>query len=108
MSKSEVSRICGELDTVVAAFRTRPLTGEHRYLWVDATYHTVRVDGRVISQATVVAVGVTELAARRFCTSPRELSSRRGRLYCPGRVGRRERTADDHPDEDHTPPAAAL
>jgi transposase-like protein len=59
LSKSEVSRICGELDTVVAAFRTRPLTGEHRYLWVDATYHKVRVDGRVISQATVVAVGVT-------------------------------------------------
>jgi transposase-like protein len=59
ISKSEVSRICGELDTVVAAFRTRPLTGAHRYLWVDATYHKVRVDGRVISQATVVAVGVT-------------------------------------------------
>ena len=59
MSKSEVSRICGELDPVVAAFRTRPLTGEHRYLWVDATYHKVRVDGRVISQATVVAIGVT-------------------------------------------------
>jgi hypothetical protein len=31
------ARICGELDTVVAAFRTRPLTGEHRYLWVDVT-----------------------------------------------------------------------
>ena len=31
---------------IVAAFRTRPLTGEHRYLWVDATYHKVRVDGR--------------------------------------------------------------
>jgi transposase-like protein len=59
ISKSEVSRICGELDTVVAAFRTRPLTGEHRYLWVDATYLKVRVDGRVINQATVVAVGVT-------------------------------------------------
>lgn len=64
MSKSEVSRICGELDTVVAAFRTRPLTGEHRYLWVDATYHKVRVDGRVISQATVVAVGVTSEGER--------------------------------------------
>jgi putative transposase len=35
------------------------VTGEHRYLWVDATYHKVRVDGQVISQATVVAVGVT-------------------------------------------------
>jgi putative transposase len=59
ISKSEVSRICAELDTAVTAFRTRPLTGEHRYLWVDATYHKVRVDGRVISQATVVAIGVT-------------------------------------------------
>ena len=59
ISKSEVSRICGALDPVLAAFRTRPLTGGHRYLWVDATYHKVRVDGRVISQATVVAVGVT-------------------------------------------------
>jgi transposase-like protein len=59
VSKSEVSRICGALDTVVAAFRTRSLLGEHRYLWVDATYHKVRVDGRVISQATVVAIGVT-------------------------------------------------
>ena len=57
--RPHVSRICGELDTVVAAFRTRPLTGEHRYLWVDATYHKVRVAGRVLSQATVVAVGVT-------------------------------------------------
>jgi transposase-like protein len=59
ISKSEVSRICAELDTTVTAFRTRPLTGEHRYVWLDATYHKVRVDGRVISQATVVAVGVT-------------------------------------------------
>lgn len=37
ISKSEVSRICGALDPVVAAFRTRVLTGEHRYLWLDAT-----------------------------------------------------------------------
>lgn len=59
LSKSEVSRICAELDTAVTAFRTRALAGEHRYLWVDATYHKVRVDGRVVSQATVVAVGIT-------------------------------------------------
>ena len=59
ISKSEVSRICGELDPIVAAFRTRALTGEHRYLWVNATYHKVRVSGRVISQATVVAIGIT-------------------------------------------------
>jgi putative transposase len=59
VSNSEVSRICGELDPVVEAFRTRPLVGEHPYVWLDATYHKVRVDGRVVSQATVVAIGVT-------------------------------------------------
>lgn len=40
-------------------FRARPLTGEHRYLWLDATYHRIPVDGRAISQATVVAIGIT-------------------------------------------------
>lgn len=64
ISKSEVSRICGELDPVLTAFRMRPLTAEYRYLWVDATYHKVRVDGRVISQATVVAIGVTTTGER--------------------------------------------
>lgn len=59
ISKSEVSRICAELDPVVEAFRTRPLVGEHPYVWLDATYHKVRIDGRVVSQATVVAIGVT-------------------------------------------------
>jgi putative transposase len=59
VSKSEVSRICGELDPLVEAFRSRPLVGEHPYVWLDATYHKVRVDGRVVSQATVVAIGVT-------------------------------------------------
>ncbi len=33
-----------ELDPAVAAFRTRPLQGEHRHLWVDAAYHEVRFD----------------------------------------------------------------
>jgi putative transposase len=65
VSKSEVSRIFRELDTAVAAFRTRTLTSEHRYLWVDATYHKVRIDGRVISPATVVAVGITSEGTRR-------------------------------------------
>ena len=59
MSKSEVSRICAELDAEVEAFRTRAIAGEHPYLWIDATYHKVRQDGRVQSMATVVAIGVT-------------------------------------------------
>jgi putative transposase len=64
VSKSEVSRICSELDPLVAAFRSRALTGEHPYVWVDATYHKVRVDGRVTSQATVVAIGVATTGER--------------------------------------------
>ena len=59
ISKSEVSRICAELDTAVEAFRARPLSSEYPYVWVDATYHKVRVDGRVTSQATVVAIGIS-------------------------------------------------
>ena len=56
ISRSKVSRMCQALDTVVEPFRTRPLTAEYPYLWVDATYHKVRVDGRVVIQATAVAV----------------------------------------------------
>jgi putative transposase len=59
ISKSEVSRICADLDPVIETFRTRRLTTEYPYLWLDATYHKVRIDGRVVSQATVVAIGVT-------------------------------------------------
>jgi len=59
ISKSEVSRICKALDAEVEAFRTRPIEGEHPYIWIDATYHKVREAGRVVSMATVVAIGVS-------------------------------------------------
>jgi transposase-like protein len=64
ISKSEVSRVCAALDTEVDAFRTRPILGEHPYVWLDATYHKVRVDGRVVAMATVVAIGVTTAGER--------------------------------------------
>lgn len=59
ISKSEVSRICQNLDEDVAAFTSRPL-GEttYPYVFVDATYCKARVGRRVVSQAIVVAVGV--------------------------------------------------
>jgi len=66
ISKSEVSRICADLDPGVEAFRTRPLTTEYPYGWLDATYHKVRIDGRVVSQATVVAMGVTRDGERQM------------------------------------------
>ena len=59
VSKSEVSRICAELDVEVAAFRDRSLAGQpFRYVFLDATYCKARVDHRVVSQAVVVATGV--------------------------------------------------
>ena len=58
-AKSEVARICKDLDTEVAAFRDRPL-GEQRfpYVLLDATYCKARVNHRVVSQAVVIATGV--------------------------------------------------
>jgi transposase-like protein len=58
MSKSQVSRLCGEIDERVNAFLTRPLEGAWPYLWLDATYLKVREGGRIISRAVIVAVAV--------------------------------------------------
>ena len=58
MSKSQVSRMCADLDTEVAQFRNRPLAGSYPYLWLDATYLKVRQEQRVVSQAVVIAIGV--------------------------------------------------
>ncbi|MBB5779365.1 hypothetical protein HD596_006121 [Nonomuraea jabiensis] len=60
ISKSEVSRICADLDEEVAAFRDRSLADQHYpYLFLDATYCKARVNRRVVSQAVIVATGVT-------------------------------------------------
>jgi transposase-like protein len=61
VSKSEVSRICQELDQELALFRDRPLDdAAYPYVWFDATYEKVRQGGRIVSQAVVVAIGVRE------------------------------------------------
>ncbi len=59
ISKSEVSRLCETLDSEVHRFRTRPLTERYPYIWLDATYLKVRQNGRVVSMAVVIAIGVT-------------------------------------------------
>ncbi len=58
ISKSRVSELCEELDEEVERFRGRPLKGSYPYVWVDATYVKARQDGRVVSTAVVIAVGV--------------------------------------------------
>jgi putative transposase len=58
-SKSLVSHLAGELDTELAAWRARPLTDTtYPYLFVDARYEHVRVDGRVVSQGVLVASAI--------------------------------------------------
>jgi putative transposase len=58
ISKSEVSRLVEEIDGRVNAFLSRPLEGEWPYLWIDATYVKAREGGRIVSTATIIAVGV--------------------------------------------------
>ena len=58
ISKSQVSRLCEEIDERVKAFLDRPIEGEWPYLWIDATYVKVRQNGRIVSVAVIVAVGV--------------------------------------------------
>jgi putative transposase len=60
MSKSQVSRLCAEIDVRVNAFLSRPLEGAWPYLWLDATYLKVRDGGRIVSRAGIVAVAVNE------------------------------------------------
>jgi transposase-like protein len=58
LSKSQVSRLCEEIDERVNAFLERPVEGEWPDLWIDATYVKVRQNGRIVSVAVIVAVGV--------------------------------------------------
>ena len=58
VSKSQVSRLCGEIDGRVQDFLNRPIEGDWPYLWLDATYVKVREAGRIVSVAVTVAVGV--------------------------------------------------
>ena len=53
-----VSRLCEEIDQRVKAFLDRPIEGDWPYLWIDATYVKVRQQGRIVSVAVIVAVGV--------------------------------------------------
>ena len=58
ISKSQVSRLCAEIDERVGAFLNRPIEGDWPYLWIDATYVKVRQAGRIVSVAVIIAVGV--------------------------------------------------
>jgi putative transposase len=58
ISKSQVSRLCAEIDERVRTFLERPIEGDWPYLWIDATYVKVREAGRIVSVAVTIAVAV--------------------------------------------------
>jgi transposase-like protein len=64
ISKSQVSRLCAQIDERVNAFLSRPLEGDWPYLWLDATYLKVRHNGRIVSVAAIVAVAVNNEGRR--------------------------------------------
>ena len=64
ISKSQVSRLCGEIDDKIESFLDRPLEGDWPYLWLDATYVKVREAGRIVSVAVTVAVAVNDQGRR--------------------------------------------
>ena len=57
ISKSQVSRLCGEIDGRVQDFLARPIEGDWPYLWLDATYVKVREAGRIVSVAVTICSG---------------------------------------------------
>ena len=75
ISKSQVSRLCEDIDERVQAFLGRPIEGGWPYLWIDATYLKSRKGGRVVSVAVIVAVGVNTDGRREVlgvATAPRK------------------------------------
>jgi len=84
ISKSQVSRLCEEIDGKVKAFLERPIEGDWPYLWIDATYLKVRRGGRVVSVAVIIAVGVNADGRRESWAwrSAPPRPSRSGRSSC--------------------------
>ena len=84
ISKSQVSRLCGEIDERVQTFLTRPLEGDWPYVWLDATYVKVRQAGRIVSVAVIIAIGVNNDGRREQGTRTSNSLDRRF-PSCPAR-----------------------
>src|SRR5216683_3814029 len=65
ISRSQVSRLCEELDSEVERFRQRKLEGTYPYVWLDATFLKVRQEHRVVNMAVVIAVGLNAATGQR-------------------------------------------
>jgi hypothetical protein len=85
ISKSQVSRLCAEIDERVQVFLHRPIEGDWPYVWLDATYVKVRRNHQIVSVAVIVAVGVSfggkERTAREFSALFRQAGLRLERIH---------------------------
>jgi transposase-like protein len=84
ISKSQVSKLCKDIDERVGAFLDRPLEGEWPYLWLDATYLKQREGGRIVPVAAIIAVAVSTDGRREIPPVP--LRGPEGRLWAEGRT----------------------
>lgn len=102
LSTAQVSRAAARLDKGLAAWRERPL-GEVPYLFLGARYEKVRLEGRIVDCAVLIAVGVDATGKRRVlgctvATSEAEINWRRflESLLARGLHGIKLIIADDH------------
>ena len=84
ISKSQVSKLCKDIDERVNAFLDRPLDGEWAYLWLDATYLKVRDGGRIVSVAAIIAVAVSTEARSSVLASGLPRPNHSGRASSKG------------------------
>ena len=90
ISKSQVSRLCVEIDERVKAFLDRPIEGDWPYLWMDATYIKVRRAGRIVSVAVIIAIGVNSDGRREVLGMAIGLLDRFSAQPCTARSALRE------------------
>ncbi len=76
ISKSQVSRLCQEIDERVKVFLERPLEGDWPYVWIDATYLKVRQAGRIVSVAVTIVGHDQRRSARGARHGDRRLGGR--------------------------------
>jgi transposase-like protein len=82
VSKSQMSRLCAEIDARVKTFLDRPREGDLPYVWLEATYVKVRRNHRIVSVAVIVAVGVNADGRREALgVGGRDPRLRGGRLF---------------------------
>lgn len=86
VAKSQVSRLCEQLDERVQVILERPIEGDWPYLWIDATYIKSRQAGRAVPVAVIIAMAVNTDDVREILgvATASSMPSHSGRISCAG------------------------